>query len=49
MTQNIEINSKKIEGLSKFEIAGVGGRVLTVDLKEMIGTHNQLGKCKLVK
>lgn len=49
LMQNIEINFKRNEGLSKFEIAGVGGRVLTVDLKEMIGTHHQLGKCKMIK
>lgn len=49
LTQNIEINFKRKEGLCKFEIAGVGGRVLTVDLKEMSATHHQLGKCKMIK
>jgi hypothetical protein len=49
LIQNIEINFKRNQGLSKYEIAGDGGRVLTVDLKDMSATHHQLGKCKMVK
>lgn len=49
LTQNIEINFKKNEGLSKFEIAGTNGRVLGIDLKEMNASHHQLGKCKVTR
>jgi len=33
----------------KFEIAGIEGRVLTVDLKDWSASHPQLGKCKIMK
>ena len=49
LTQNIEINFKRNERLSKFEIAGVSGRVLNIDLKEMVANHHQLGKCKIAR
>lgn len=49
LTQNIEINFKRNQGLDKFQIAGAAGRVLSVDLKEMTASHNQLGKCRVLK
>ena len=33
----------------KFEVAGIAGRVLSIDLKEMVATHHQLGKCRIVR
>jgi hypothetical protein len=34
-------------GFDVFEIGGAAGKVLTVNLKEMMSDHPTLGKCKI--
>jgi len=46
--QNLEINVRKAIGFDVFEIGGTAGKVLTVNLKDMVSEHPTLGKCKIL-
>ena len=41
------MNIRKSMELERFQIGGNSGKVLTIDLKEMVSQHPTLGKCKI--
>ena len=45
--QNIEMNYKRNLKLQKFEIGGLCGKILNIDLKETVADHPQFGKCSI--